>query len=1478
MDIVTCPSTSEIEEFIRGNVSDPFAADILSGHVSECSRCSRTLKRIGGEFSSYGPRAARDPWELTQSSVGGTHVVPSHSNHQSLSSALTFLLPAQEPDEIGRLAHYRVLKLLGSGGMGVVLHAEDIHLNRPVALKVIKTDYSRDPETRKRFMREARAMAHVKCDHVVTVYQVGEDNNTCFIAMEMLEGEPLDSLMDRVERPALTEALRIAREVARALASAHSRGVIHRDIKPANIWIEESGRIKLLDFGLARPESTDIKLTGTGIVMGTPAYMAPEQARADATDERADLFSLGCLLYRLSCGEPPFYGANAMALMVALIESSPEPPSRINPEIPPILDDLVLQLLAKSPDGRPKSAAEVIARIEAIERELSGANVGHQSILRKSPIPAFGSFDSDSDSYSSASIFKNVRSFNGAISGQTSIRPREAEHRQVTMLVCSCNLFESEDFIEHFEAAEQDDLLNIFRDTCREAVQAFDGTIVRWNDESLLVCFGYPTAYEDAAIRAAKASLSILAELKSISEIVRTERNLDLQPWLVLNTGRAIVEMKNDEVTVVGEARNIAVRLREVASSDQVICSESTHKLLNELFECTVLGDHKFKNLAQPISLFQIHSVLEHIAPSQLSEQVELTPLTGRDLELGLLKARWEQSKEGAGQIVHLIGEAGLGKSRLVRELKHHISGSRNLSTAESEGDPASSSRTPHVVEWYCSPHFQNSGLYPAKSFFQRLLQFKPNEQPSARLDRLMNHFKQYNLAQPDTVALLASLLNIPTDDRFPPLLLTPVREREETFRVLKDWMHAYSSEQPVLFVVEDMHWADSSTAEFLTHFIAETSHGQIFTLITSRPEFQPPWPSKSNQTSVALAQLNKAQVGDLMHKKTGSVVSQSVIEQVFDRAGGVPLFIEEFTKLAQDTGLLDDGSGDLIKSIARVIPPTLQDLIMARLERLEGDRELAQLAATLGREFSHEMLALVSDLDAPTLDSELTKLVGAEILHEKGRRPNSTYIFKNSLLQDALYNSLVKTKRRHFHSRIVDKLESRFPQSVEPELLAHHASEANQIEKSIHYWLEAGKRSQQLFSNSDAVGHFKKGLAALSTLPESPERDLTELSLQIPLGSAYQAILGYAAPDVGPTFARAREICQKVGSPSDLFAIMWGNWTWHLVRGELILTSELADEMMTYAEYTADGGMLMEAHVVVAVTQYFRGDFSGCRKNCEAAIARFEDKEQCRVWSGRTGQNAAVTARCYLSQSLWHLGYPEEADKINREMLSLARDIAHPFSLSHGLYYSAWLQYRSGSGDALRATAAELTQLATSQGFDMWRATGLFFEGAGLLDSGEPEKALQKLEQGIKSFQVLSASLTIPAQLAVLALACMKNSRTLEAREALKLGLVFADRTDDCSQKSELQRLFGELELLEFNDATAAETRFRESIATARKQNSRALELRSTCSLAELMQRLGQGREACSMLSTICGAYSDSCSTRDLTIARSLLEKLRSA
>ncbi len=445
-------------------------------------------------------------------------------------------------------------------------------------------------------------------------------------------------------------------------------------------------------------------------------------------------------------------------------------------------------------------------------------------------------------------------------------RVREAERRQVTVLVCASELFESETYLENLDAEDQAKVLQMFEQICERAVRGLDGAVVQCNEQGFLACFGYPVAYEDAARRAARAGLRMLDELNDLGERLRRKHQLQLNPWVGIHTGPAVVEKKDDTVSLIGEARNAALRLGDVAAPGQLICTEDSHRLFRGRFRCADLGQKKIKGMAQAVQLFHVEGIAWAGSLIEASAPTELSPLTGRDQETSLLKDRWEQAAEGMGQVVLLIGEAGLGKSRLVYTLKDHVLGQ----LVEGETDSP-------VIEWRCSPHFQNTGLYPAIDFFERALEFEPEHKlgtenaAQARFDRLVRYLDQYLLARPETVPLWASLLSLPTSDRFPPLSLSPPRQREETFRALVDWLHARAAQRPILLIVEDLHWVDASTLEFLGQFIAEGLHDRILTLLTFRPEFQTPWPAVAHQTSLALNRLTRRQAGELMRKKSGA-------------------------------------------------------------------------------------------------------------------------------------------------------------------------------------------------------------------------------------------------------------------------------------------------------------------------------------------------------------------------------------------------------------------------------------------------------------------------------------------------------------------------------------------------------------------------------------------------------------------------------
>jgi serine/threonine protein kinase/predicted ATPase len=1388
--------------------------------------------------------------------------------------SLAFLAPAAGPDEIGRLAHYRVLKILGQGGMGVVLLAEDTHLLRPVALKVMRPEMGLSLSNRQRFLREARLMAQVRSDHVVTVHQVGQVDDVCYLAMELLDGEPMDRWLERVGTPPLVEVLRIGREMARALAAAHARGLIHRDVKPANVWLEApTRRVKLLDFGLARPLAGDVSLTNSGIVVGTPMYMAPEQARGEPLDGRADLFSLGCVLYQMATGRPPFAGNTALAVMTAVVTETPPPASQFNPAIPASLADLLSRLLAKQPTARPASAEAVGEELQAVERvtrdtraipvgsAATPAEWGWSVDQRQSASPSVGTPPP------SSSTPLQPRPAESPDTSSSRRRAREAERRQVTVLVCGCDLFESEAYLG-LEAEDQAQVLRTFQQTCEEAVRHFDGTVVQCNEQGVVACFGYPVAHEDAARRAAGAGLRLLDEVKARGGQLPRARDLEPAPWVALHTGPAIVEVKDDAVSLVGDARNVAVRLRDVAVPGQVTCTEATRRLFRDQFQCAGLGDRTIKGVSRPVTLFRVERRAADGGSFETSAGP--SPLIGRDHEISLLKDRWEQAQEGMGQVVLLVGEPGMGKSRLVRVLKEHVSGQHVEGGVDAP-----------VIEWRCSPHYQNTGLRPVIDFYERALGFRPEEPPQDRFDRMLSRVAKYGLAGPDVIPLWAALLSLPTPDRFPPLSLTPARQREETFRLLLEWLHARTARGPVLLVVEDLHWCDASTLEFLGQFLAEFPHDRILSVLTFRPEFKPPWAAVGHQTSLALTRLTRRQVGDLIRKKAGPAVSDAVIEQVYDRADGVPLFVEEFTKMVQESAALDrTGAGGVPGPTVpgHEIPSTLQDLVMARLDRMEGGRELAQLAAVLGREFSHELLAAVAAVDELTLQAELAKLAQADIVYSKGRPPRCTYFFKHALLEDALYNALVKARRQQFHRRIGEVLEAQFPQTAEtqPELLGHHFSEAGLTEKAVGYWLKAGQRSGERSAFCEAIGHLTRGLALVGTLEASRARDDWELRFLTKLAPAYVAARGYAAPEAGPLFVRARELCQRIGDQQQQFGIMLGTWEWHIVRGDLRACVDQAADGMALAESQHDPGMMMEALFMPGVTMFYRGRFAGAQACYENALGAYDDRQRTKFWTTYTGHDAGVTHRCYLALALWHLGHPDRAVQAAREARELARTIGHPFSLCHAVDFAAYLYHCCRLGAAVQATAEEEMAIATEQGFPFWHSLGTLHKGVGLLLQGRREESLPILLKGFSAFRASGAEIRVPSYLGTLGDAYRQFSRFEDAHQALDEGLAVAEKNDERNHEAELHRLKGELVLAESPDRRAeAEACFQRAIETAQRQQSRGLELRATTSLARLWQQEGRRDDARAALMAVYGTYAEGFTMPDLVAARGLLESL---
>ena len=839
----------------------------------------------------------------------------------------------------------------------------------------------------------------------------------------------------------------------------------------------------------------------------------------------------------------------------------------------------------------------------------------------------------------------------------------EAERRQVTVLFC--DLVDSTQLSQHLDAEDYRAVVRAYQEVAVTAMHPWDGYVAQYLGDGLLVYFGWPTAHEDAAVRAVHASLALLAVLAPFNATQLAPRyGVRVQVRLGVHTGLAVIgDMgggDRHEQLAMGETPNIAARLQGLAAPDTVALSAVTARLVQRRFALETLGTHHLKGVTEPIQVFQVLGV-----PDTADDEEAATPgtavfLVGRDEELGLLRRRWAQSKTGLGQVVLIRGEAGIGKSSLVETLRAQV---------RREGSTRVAVR--------CSPYHTNSALYPVMEHVQRVCQWQRGDPPAAKLDKLERTLRTYSLPLEDVVPLLAALLSVPLPEaRYAALRLTPQQQKQQTHDALVAWMLEEAERQPLLVVWEDLHWADPSTLEYLGLLLDQSRTSAILNLLTFRPEFVPPWPSRSHMTPLTLTRLERPQVEALMtHLAGGKALPAEVVAYIVARTDGVPLFVEERTKMLLESDVLHQEAEryTLTGPLSAVrIPTTLQDALMARLDRLPMIREVAQLGAVLGREFAYEMLRALAGVEEPLLQERLAQLVDTELLYQRGRPPRATYIFKHALVQDAAYASLLKSTRQQVHQQVAQMLVARFPATVaaEPELVAHHYTAAGCAAQAVGYWQQAGQRAMQRSANVEAIAHLRQGIALLTTLPDTPERVQAELTFQTTLGPALMVTRGYAAPEVAATYHRARALCQQAGDTAELFPVLWGMWVLYLARAEHETAREFGEQCLSLARRLDDPALLLEAHLILGASWFLLGQLSQAHAHLEQSM-RLYDPHQHHALTFRYG-NFDPGAMClaFAGWTLWVQGYPEQALERANETLTLAQHLEHPYTLARvGLY-----------------------------------------------------------------------------------------------------------------------------------------------------------------------------------------------------------------
>jgi len=1042
----------------------------------------------------------------------------------------------------------------------------------------------------------------------------------------------------------------------------------------------------------------------------------------------------------------------------------------------------------------------------------------------------------------------------------------EAERRQLTVLFC--DLVDSTALAARLDPEELRELVQAYQAACAEVIQRLDGHIAQYLGDGVLVYFGYPQAHEDDAQRAVRAGLAIVDALGRLKTQLAQDKGVRLAVRLGIHTGLVVVGKMGGgakrEQLALGETPNLAARLQGLAAPDTVVTSAATYHLIQGLFECQDLGLHTVKGLS---ALVQVYRVLgESQAQSRLEAAVSagLTPLVGRESEVTLLLERWAQVQEGMGQVVILSGEAGIGKSRLVQVVKDRIAGE------------------PHArLECRSSPYHQNSVLYPVIDLWQRLLQFQRDDAPETKRGKLARALAAYDIALPEVLPLLSVLLSLPPSERYPPLDLTPQRQRQKTLEAMLAVLLAMAAQRPLLLIVEDLHWVDPSTLELLSLLIEQTPTARIFTLLTCRPEFRPPWGTRAHVTFLTLSRLPRGQARVMVEQVTGGkVLPAEVAQQIVDKTDGVPLFVEELTKMVLESGLLREREEryELTGPLPQLaIPSTLHDSLMARLDRLSTIKAVAQMGATLGRSFSYELLQAVSPLDDGALQHALRRLVEAELLYQRGLPPQVTYLFKHALIQEAAYRSLLKRTRQHYHRRIAQVLEGRFPDmaQTQPELLAHHYTEAGLVEQATPYWLRAGQYAVQRSAHTEAVGHLTQGLEALNTLPETVERAQHELTLQTTLGPALMAIKGYAAPEVERTYARARELCRQVGETPLFLRVLLGLEAFYFIRAQLDTARELGEQCLALAQSSQDPPRQQQAFLALASTLFHLGELSAARTHLEEGMV-LHDPPQAHPRALPAVADPRVACRAYATWTLWQLGYPDQALQYSREAMSLAQELSHPHSLAFALHFACGLHQYRREAHVVQDMAKSAMELAAKQEFSYWVATATIWHGWALAAQGQHTAGIAQIRQGLDAYRSTGAALGWPLFLALLAEAYQYGRQIDAGLAALADALETAQQTGERWYEAELYRLQGELLLARAaGPLPEAETRFHQAADVAGRQHMKMWELRTAMSWARLWQRQGKRVEARQLLAESYSWFAEGWDTADLQEARALLAEL---
>lgn len=1077
---------------------------------------------------------------------------------------------------------------------------------------------------------------------------------------------------------------------------------------------------------------------------------------------------------------------------------------------------------------------EILPELTEHDLEKLGVSLGHRKKLTKAIQAYCNSSQAPNRSVDSRS---------------TPTASSNAERRHLTVLFC--DLVGSTSLSARLDPEDLRKILYEYQRCCGDAIRRYDGHIARLMGDGVLAYFGFPTAHEDDAERAVKAALEIVESVPALVIPIaeRLEVRIGIASGLVV-VGDLIGEGPAREFALVGEAPNLASRLQALAEPGQILVAPRTRLLLGRLFEFADLGDHNLKGFERPIHVWRV------VAPGSASSRFEahtsfqLTPLIDRQAELRLLQKQYSKAKRGKGQVVLISGEPGIGKSRLILALRNRLARERY-----------------GFLQFQCSSYHTSSALHPVIHYLEHAAGITRDNAAAVRLDKLEDLVRRATEQTKSIVPLLAALLSIPTEDRYSQRELTPEQLKKQTFSALLALLRASAEQEPVILVFEDVHWADPTSLELLERIRDNVKNWRMLVILLHRPDLTLPWAEQPHVTSLTVNRLDRVQVSSMVQSlRKGKVLPRTAIDQILAKTDGVPLFVEEITKavLASAVGGSSEGRSGAQSTL--LVPDTLHDSLMARLDQLAPVKTVAQIAAVIGRDFSFEVLKAIAPFSESDVRSAIDRLLASGLVFRSGHVSGQSFSFNHALLRDEAYASILHDQRRRLHGRIAEVLCKDFPELADtaPEVIAQHYAQADKSKLAIDYWVRAARQASARSAFVEASTHLQMALKRLVDLPANIERDNLELQLQQSLGNAFAAGKGFAAAEAVEAYKRALDLCNSAKDSSQRFAALNGIIAFHITRGDFEQSRGLAEDLLTLADQQDDPMPKLMGHRALGQALFLIGELAPARDHLSSSLKLYD--------AARHGSLAPLFSQTYLALASTLLGDIGRGLAFGQDAVHLAEQLRHPHSLCNALAFLAGAHVLCGDAEAAYSVAERTVMLASEYAFPLWLAGGQMLRGWASSDLGHVDEGLPEIRKSVKALEATGALIWVQFARYLFAQALAKAEQFTDAGKLVDQTLLMIAGTTGRWYEAELHRLKGDLLVRGGASSAAAEVCYETAIAVATRQGARLWQLRASNALAGLWCAQGKIPEVHALLAPLTASFDEKIMIPDLQRTKALL------